>query len=52
MKLKKLILMTVFVAIAVIGSTFISFPAGIARAYPIQHAINVIAAVVLGPIPR
>ncbi|MBS4208711.1 energy coupling factor transporter S component ThiW [Bacillus sp. FJAT-50079] len=51
MNTKKLILMTVFVAIAVIGSTFISFPAGIARAYPIQHAINVIAAVVLGPIP-
>lgn len=43
--------MTMFVAIAVAGSTFVYFPAGIARAYPIQHAVNVIAAVMLGPIP-
>jgi energy coupling factor transporter S component ThiW len=43
--------MTVFTAIAVAGSVFISFPAGIARAYPIQHAVNVIAAILLGPIP-
>lgn len=43
--------MTMFVAIAVAGSTFVSFPAGIARAYPIQHAVNVIAAIMLGPIP-
>lgn len=38
-----------FVAIAVAGSTFVSFPAGIARAFPVQHAINVIAAILLGP---
>ena len=43
--------MTMFVAIAVAGSTFVSFPAGIARAYPVQHAVNVIAAIMLGPIP-
>lgn len=49
MKTKQLILMAMFVAIAVAGSTFVSFPAGIARAYPIQHAINVIAAVLFGP---
>jgi energy coupling factor transporter S component ThiW len=49
MKTKKLILMAMFVAIAVAGSAFVSFPAGIARAYPIQHAINVIAAVLFGP---
>ncbi len=42
--------MTMFVAIAVAGSIFISFPAGIARAYPIQHAVNVMAAVTLGPV--
>lgn len=41
--------MTMFVAIAVAGSIFISFPTGIARAYPIQHAVNVVAAVTLGP---
>lgn len=51
MKTKKLVLMAMFVAIAVAGSAFVSFPAGIARAYPIQHAINVIAAVLFGPGP-
>ena len=43
--------MAMFVAIGVAGSAFVYFPAGIARAYPIQHAINVIAAVLFGPGP-
>lgn len=51
MNLRKMTIMTMFVAIAVAGSVFVSFPAGIARAYPIQHAVNVIAAIMLGPIP-
>ncbi|TWT27368.1 energy coupling factor transporter S component ThiW [Planomicrobium sp. CPCC 101110] len=51
MKTRKLVLIAMFVAIAVAGSTFVSFPAGIARAYPIQHAVNVISAVLLGPGP-
>lgn len=51
MKTKKLVIMSMFVALAVAGSAFVSFPAGIARAYPIQHAINVIAAVFFGPVP-
>lgn len=51
MNTQKLVLMTVFTAIAVAGSVFVSFPAGIARAYPIQHAVNVIAAILLGPVP-
>lgn len=51
MKTKKLVVMSMFVALSVAGSAFVSFPAGIARAYPIQHAINVIAAVLFGPIP-
>lgn len=51
MSTRKLVLMTVFTAIAVAGSAFVSFPAGIARAYPIQHAVNVIAAILLGPVP-
>ncbi|GIN73281.1 hypothetical protein J14TS2_37560 [Bacillus sp. J14TS2] len=50
MNTRKMIIMAMFVAIAVAGSSFISFPAGIARAYPIQHAVNVVAAVTLGPI--
>lgn len=51
MTTRKLVLMTAFTAIAVAGSIFVSFPAGIARAYPIQHAVNVIAAILLGPLP-
>lgn len=51
MNIRKLTIMTMFVAIAVAGSAFVSFPAGIARAYPIQHAVNVLAAIMLGPIP-
>lgn len=51
MNTRKLAIMTMFVAIAVAGSAFVSFPAGIARAYPIQHAVNVLAAIMLGPIP-
>lgn len=51
MNIRKMTVMTMFVAIAVAGSVFISFPAGIARAYPIQHAVNVLAAIMLGPVP-
>ncbi|WKA50642.1 energy coupling factor transporter S component ThiW [Planococcus liqunii] len=51
MTTRKMVLIAMFVAISVAGSAFVSFPAGIARAYPIQHAMNVIAAVLLGPGP-
>ncbi|GKV68491.1 energy coupling factor transporter S component ThiW [Sporosarcina sp. NCCP-2716] len=51
MNVKKLSIMALFAALAVAGSVFVSFPAGIARAYPIQHAVNVAAAVLLGPVP-
>lgn len=43
--------MAVFIAIGTIGSQLLWFPAGIAKAYPVQHAVNVMAAVVLGPGP-
>lgn len=43
--------MAVLVAIGTISSHLLSIPTGIAKAFPIQHAINVIAAVMLGPIP-
>ncbi|SDO35033.1 energy coupling factor transporter S component ThiW [Alkalicoccus daliensis] len=48
---KKLTIMAMFVAIGIVGATFIWFPAGVARAYPVQHAVNVMAAVLLGPGP-
>lgn len=43
--------MAVFIALGTIGSQLLWFPAGIAKAYPVQHAINVMAAIILGPGP-
>lgn len=43
--------MALFVAIGTVGAQFLWFPTGIARAYPVQHAVNVVAAVLLGPGP-
>lgn len=43
--------MAVFIAIGTLGSQFLWFPTGIAKAYPVQHAVNVMAAVTLGPVP-
>ena len=43
--------MAIFVAIGTLGAQLLWFPTGIAKAYPVQHAVNVMAAVTLGPIP-
>lgn len=43
--------MAVLIAVGTLGSQFIWFPAGIAKAYPVQHAVNVIAGIILGPGP-
>ncbi|MFZ3578377.1 energy coupling factor transporter S component ThiW [Virgibacillus sp. DJP39] len=43
--------MAVFIALGTIGAQLLWFPAGIAKAYPAQHAINVMAAIILGPGP-
>ncbi|KUF36269.1 MULTISPECIES: energy coupling factor transporter S component ThiW [Lysinibacillus] len=51
MSIRKMTIMALLVAIAVAGSTFVSIPTGIARAYPVQHAVNVIGAIILGPVP-
>lgn len=50
-KTKLLTVMAVFIAIGTLGSQVLWFPAGIAKAYPVQHAVNVMAAITLGPIP-
>ncbi|MBU5595450.1 energy coupling factor transporter S component ThiW [Amphibacillus sp. MSJ-3] len=50
-KTNQLTLVAAFIAIGVIGASFLWFPTGIARAYPVQHAINVISAIFLGPTP-
>src|SRR5699024_9938823 len=44
-------IMALFVAIGVLGSQFIWFPAGVAKAYPVQHMVNVISAIMLGTGP-
>jgi len=38
-------------AVGTLSAHLIWFPAGVARAFPVQHAINVVAAVLLGPWP-
>jgi energy coupling factor transporter S component ThiW len=43
--------MALLVAIGILGAQFIWFPAGVAKAYPVQHAVNVIAAISLGTGP-
>lgn len=43
--------MAVFVAIGTLGAQLLWFPAGVAKAYPVQHAVNVMVAVTLGPGP-
>ena len=47
-KLKKLVLTAVFAAVAVVGS-LLSFPVFGAKCAPVQHLINVLCAVILGP---
>ncbi|WP_099159258.1 energy coupling factor transporter S component ThiW [Virgibacillus ndiopensis] len=43
--------LAVFIAIGTVGAQLLWFPAGIAKAYPVQHAVNVMAAITLGPVP-
>lgn len=47
----QLTIMALLIAIGTFSSHLLWFPAGIAKAYPVQHAVNVLAAVILGPIP-
>lgn len=47
-KLKKLVLTAAFAAVAVVGSLF-SFPVFGSKCAPVQHLINVLCAVILGP---
>ena len=46
---KKLALAAMFVAVAVVGSYFISFPLLGSKCSPTQHMVNVLCAVFLGP---
>lgn len=46
--IKKLTLCALFAAIAVVGSLF-SFPVFGSKCAPVQHLVNIIAAIILGP---
>ncbi len=48
MNIKKLALSGMMIALAVVLSTF-SFPIGASKCFPIQHMVNVLSAVFLGP---
>ncbi|HIS97850.1 MAG TPA: energy coupling factor transporter S component ThiW [Candidatus Scatomorpha pullistercoris] len=48
-KTKKLAIAAIFVALAVVGSAFISFPVFGSKCSPTQHMVNVLCAVFLGP---
>ncbi|KAB7707832.1 energy coupling factor transporter S component ThiW [Bacillus aerolatus] len=50
-QVQKITYMALFTAIATFGSSLVWFPAGVAKAYPVQHAVNVMAGVLLGPGP-
>lgn len=47
---RQLTIAALFVAIGVALSTF-SIPIGASRCFPIQHFVNILAGVILGPIP-
>ncbi|MBP2032188.1 energy coupling factor transporter S component ThiW [Clostridium algifaecis] len=49
MKVKNLTVSSLFIALGVLGGTSIYIPVGVSKCYPIQHAINVIASIILGP---
>lgn len=51
MRVRNLTLMAMLVAFGVLASRFVYIPVGAAKAYPVQHLINVLAAVLLGPGP-
>ena len=49
MKTKKLTLSALLVALGTIASNLIYIPVGAAKCFPVQHTINVLSAVLLGP---
>ncbi len=49
-KIKKLTMAAMFVAIGVMLGNIIYIPVGVSKCFPIQHAINILSATILGPI--
>lgn len=49
MNVHKLTLAALLVAIGTLSAHLIYIPAGISKCFPVQHAINVLGAIILGP---
>lgn len=49
MNTKKIVLSGLLISIGTLASHLIVIPVGVAKCYPIQHTINVIGAIILGP---
>lgn len=49
MKTRKMTLASLLIAIGVIAGNIIFIPVGAAKCFPVQHTINIIGAVILGP---
>jgi len=49
MKTKKITISSMLIAIGVIVGSIIFIPVGVSKCFPVQHTINVLAAVILGP---
>ena len=49
MKTRKMTLSSLLIAIGVIAGNLIFIPVGAAKCFPIQHTINILSAVLLGP---
>lgn len=49
MQIKKMTLSSLLIALGTLTGHIIFVPVGVARAFPVQHLINVISAVILGP---
>lgn len=49
MSVHRLTLAALFVAIGTLSAHLFYIPAGVSKCFPVQHAINVLAAVILGP---
>ncbi|ABR47456.1 thiW protein [Alkaliphilus metalliredigens QYMF] len=50
MNIKKLTLSGLLIAVGTISGHLIYIPIGVSRIFPVQHTINVIAGVILGPL--
>lgn len=50
MNINKLTLSSMFISLGVILGNFIYIPIGISKCFPVQHTVNVLSAIMLGPI--